>query len=168
MGRHLHRLREWLTVPEAAAHLSSAFGEQVTEAAVLRLGLDRQLGLSVNFVNPTPGWTCRVVRVADSDVVRPLQHVETAGKSHTMVGDVVLEEHYIVELEHQEEQQEIVIDGIWDLPMIASAQAEVEDRCQMLTGGPRVAGPESFGGVFVKQGNGPWCPATQVGFRPQG
>ena len=163
MGRHVHRLREWLTVPEAAAYLSSAFGEQVTEAEVLRLGLDGQLSLSVNFVNPTQGRTCRVVRVDDSDMVRPLQHVETAGKSHTMVGDVVLEEYYIVELEHQEEQQEIVIDGIWDLTMTASAKAEVEDRCQMLTGGPRVAGIESFGGVFVKQANGPWCQLRKSG-----
>ena len=80
-----------------------------------------------------------------------------------MVGDVVLEEYYIVELEHQEEQQEIVIDGIWDLTMTASAKAEVEDRCQMLTGGPRVAGIESFGGVFVKQANGPWCQLRKSG-----
>lgn len=47
----LFKLKEWLTIPEAANHLSIMFGEEVKEADVLRLGLDRHLKLSVNFVN---------------------------------------------------------------------------------------------------------------------
>ena len=47
----LFKLKEWLTIPETAKHLSIMFGEDVTEADVLRLGLDRHLKLSVNFVN---------------------------------------------------------------------------------------------------------------------
>lgn len=48
MAELLYRLKKWLTVPDAAAHLSIAFGEEVTEADVLRLGLDGHLTLSVN------------------------------------------------------------------------------------------------------------------------
>lgn len=47
----LLKLKEWLTVPDAARHLSIAFGEEVSEADVLRLALDGHLKLSVNFVN---------------------------------------------------------------------------------------------------------------------
>lgn len=45
------KLLEWLTVQDAAKHLSIVFGEEFTEAHVLRLALDGQLTLSVNFVN---------------------------------------------------------------------------------------------------------------------
>jgi hypothetical protein len=45
----LFRLREWLTLPEAARYLSGALSEQVGEADVLRHGLDGQLKLSVFF-----------------------------------------------------------------------------------------------------------------------
>lgn len=47
----LFKLKEWLTVPEAAKYLSLIFGEDVSEAEVLRLCLDGHLKLSVNFVN---------------------------------------------------------------------------------------------------------------------
>ena len=47
----LFKLKEWLTVPDAARHLSIVFGEEVSEADVLRLALDGHLKLSVYFVN---------------------------------------------------------------------------------------------------------------------
>ena len=37
MAELLYELREWLTVSDAATHLSIAFGQEVTEAEVLRL-----------------------------------------------------------------------------------------------------------------------------------
>ena len=55
MEELLYKLKEWLTAPDAAAHLSMALVEDVTEADVLQLALDGQLTLSVNFVNPTSG-----------------------------------------------------------------------------------------------------------------
>lgn len=47
----LFKLREWLTVAEAAKHLTILFGEDVTEADVLRLALDGHLRISIYFVN---------------------------------------------------------------------------------------------------------------------
>jgi hypothetical protein len=47
----IYKLREWLTVPEAAKQLSISFGEEVTEADILRLALEKHLRLSVYFVN---------------------------------------------------------------------------------------------------------------------
>lgn len=57
----LFKLKEWLTVPDAAKHLSIAFGEEVSEADVLRLALDGHLKLSVNFVNHAQARCGRVV-----------------------------------------------------------------------------------------------------------
>jgi hypothetical protein len=45
------KFKEWLTVPDAARHLSILFGEDVSEADVLQLALDGHLTLSVHFVN---------------------------------------------------------------------------------------------------------------------
>ena len=47
----LFKLKEWLTLKDTAQYLSVLFKEDVSEADVLRLGLDGCLKLSVNFVN---------------------------------------------------------------------------------------------------------------------
>ena len=49
--KKLLKLKDWVTVLEAARYLSILFGEDVTEADVLRLALDEHLALSINFVN---------------------------------------------------------------------------------------------------------------------
>jgi hypothetical protein len=56
MTSDLWALREWLTIAEAARYLSSAIGEKVGEADILRLGLDGQLKLSVHLPSGTKGW----------------------------------------------------------------------------------------------------------------
>lgn len=48
---NLFEMREYLTVEEAARHLSGIFAEEVSEADILRLALDGKLTLSVNLVN---------------------------------------------------------------------------------------------------------------------
>lgn len=57
----LFKLKEWLTVPDAARHLSIAFGEEVSEPDVLRLALDGHLKLSVIFVNHASAKRGKVV-----------------------------------------------------------------------------------------------------------
>jgi hypothetical protein len=63
----LFNLKEWLTIPEAARHLSIVFGEDVTEADVLRLALDRRLRLSVYFVNHAKARCGKVVTWDETD-----------------------------------------------------------------------------------------------------
>ena len=53
--KKLISFKPWLSLPDAARHLSILFGEDVSEAHVLRLGLDRHLTLSVDFVNHACG-----------------------------------------------------------------------------------------------------------------
>jgi hypothetical protein len=98
MAELLHKLRECLTIPEAAAHLSTAFGESVTEADVLRLGLDDHLTLSINYVNPVWGWLGRAstdagqrtreavaARTADQGIV-PLRRQNRRGQPVSVLG----------------------------------------------------------------------------------
>jgi hypothetical protein len=66
MGK-LFNLKEWLTVADAAQHLSIVFGEDVTEADVLRLALDGRLRLSVRFVNHAKARCGKVVRLEEVD-----------------------------------------------------------------------------------------------------
>jgi len=50
----LFKLKEWLTLADAARHLSIVFGEDVSEADLLQLALDRRLDLSVYFPSYEP------------------------------------------------------------------------------------------------------------------
>ena len=49
--KKLLNVKDWLTVADAARHLSILLGDDVSEADVLRLALDGHLTLSVHFVN---------------------------------------------------------------------------------------------------------------------
>jgi len=59
-------LKEWLTLPEAARHLSLIFGEEVNEGNVLRLALDGHLKLSVNFPNHVYARRGDIVSIEDA------------------------------------------------------------------------------------------------------
>jgi hypothetical protein len=62
----LFKLKKWLTLSEAARHLSIVFGEEVAKADVLRLALDRHLKLSVNFVNHARARCGKVVPMEEA------------------------------------------------------------------------------------------------------
>jgi hypothetical protein len=61
----LLKLRDWLTVPEAAQHLSMLSGDAIGEAHVLRFALDGRLKLSVFFPKPTPALLGTIITVED-------------------------------------------------------------------------------------------------------
>lgn len=62
----LLKLKEWLTVEDAAKRLSITAGEEVTEAHVLRLALDGHLILSVYFVNQARGTRGSIVPYSET------------------------------------------------------------------------------------------------------
>lgn len=63
----IYKFREWLTIPEATKHMSISFGEEVTQADVLRLALDGHLRLSVNFVNHARARCGKVISWEETD-----------------------------------------------------------------------------------------------------
>jgi hypothetical protein len=175
----LFKLKEWLTVPDAARHLSGVCGEPVTEADVLRLGLDGHLTLSVHLVNhararmgsvvsldqaetkimpaPGEGW--------NTDKSRRLAQLPrlTCGGSvgASIPADVVegLNDGTLmcvitdINLDGQQflhlDDRVVSISGVWDLAMIGAEALDVEHAYQQMTGGPEVTLTQ-LDGVFVK------------------
>ncbi|WP_431127588.1 hypothetical protein [Variovorax paradoxus] len=165
----LLRFKEWLTLEEAARHLAIMFGEQVTEADVLRLGLDGHLRLSVNFVNHTKGRRGRVAKYTraalnaamESDnlptdlewITWPAELTKSQsfpeavrGKPITSLVSLNLDdERYLTLGDHIGS-----LEGVWDLAMVGGERLDLEHSFQRLTGGPAVT-LQTLDGAFVQR-----------------
>ena len=115
--RKLLKLKEWLTVPDAARHLSILFGEEVSEADVLRLALDGQLTLSVFFVNHAKAHCGRIVPVKDAKVYK-LQMPDA--EAVLCIQGLRINEREVLELGESVES----INGVWDLPMLGAERLD--------------------------------------------
>ena len=137
----LFKLKEWVTVPDAAKNLSIVFGEDVTEADVLRLALDGHLKLSVNFVNHAVArsakWIPRAEYTELIELERALGKIsQTSGKPILKYGERVMP-----------------IEGVWDLAMIGAERLDVEHQYQLMTGGAPVT-LVNIDGTFVTSYDG--------------
>ena len=140
--KKLLRLKDWLTVPDAARHLSILFGEDVTEADVLRFGLDGRLTLSTYFVNPKFGRCGKIIpeiSTKSENVKRAIKEgcLLKKGGAFSFVGDIAL------------------FEGVWDLSMLGAERTQVEHKYQSLTGGPEVR-LFSADGALVNRPDGTW------------
>lgn len=151
----LFKLREWLTLDEAARHLSVVVSEQVTPSDILRLCLDGHLVLSVNFVNHSQAKRGKVVGVEDAEwqefpsgmaEMFPGLPEDHDGKPIQYMRSLNLDDERFLTLESKVEK----IVGVWDLPLIGSERLDVEHRFQILTGGPAVT-LTGLDGAFVQQ-----------------
>jgi hypothetical protein len=153
--KKLLKPKDWLTVPDAARHLSILFGVDVSEADVLRFALDGHLTLSVHFVNQVPA---QVGKLIHREALGPL------GKEYVKMS----EDEYIRLHESLGIGTKLWIDndrlfsyndkveylyGIWDLPMIGAELYDVERSYQILTGGPGVESL-TMEGPFVNRSDG--------------
>src|ERR1700722_180618 len=173
----LFSFKEWLTLDDAAKHLSVLFGEEVTRADILRLALDERLTLSVDFVNHAnarkgklrPIEEC-VVSIFPSRVRNPkevldgflkkvpyadLDRLAPEIREALNTGEMIL---LPAGLPYREKEFLVLddavgsISGVWDLPMIGGEALDVEHRYQMETGGPSVT-LLTLEGAFVERGN---------------
>ena len=156
----LLKLKEWVTVADAARHLSIMFGEDVSEADVLRLALDRALTLSVNFVNGAHARPGRIVEASEARHVDvPVDFTATSkakepseyegGWTKLCLGIHLVGSSQVIDLE----KRIVELDGVYDLPMIGGERLEIEHRYQQLTGGPAVTSV-AMDGAFVSAQNG--------------
>ena len=107
--KKLLKLKEWLTVSDAAKHLSILFGEEVVEADVLRLALDGHLTLSVLFVN---GASARCGQITmDTRLV-----IDSILNSSLHPGLVNLDGDNALMLD----EKTVSLDGVWDLTITRS------------------------------------------------
>lgn len=146
---------------DAAKHLSIAFGEEVSKADVLRLGLDRHLKLSVNFVNKARAKLGKIVPIEDAQYrefpAEWVNHIpnlpeEAKDKPLMVLDGLNIDDRCVLELE----DEVVSLDGVWNLPMIGGEQLDVEHQYQMLTGGPAVT-LETMEGAFVEKPGGVMC-----------
>lgn len=135
----LFNLKEWVTLPEAAKHLSVVLGEEVTEADLLHFALDGRLTLSINLVNGAQARCGRIVGpeciewfdiphpdlTSDSDPATPAYF--RLMSSLRLHGD---REEYV-----NLSKGVVSIDGVWDLPLLGGDRLDIEHRLQMLIGG---------------------------------
>lgn len=156
----LTRLKEWLTLDDAAKHLSIMFGEEVAVADVLRLALDDRLTLSVNFVNETYALVGTIKEASEARHVDfPVDpgaalKAKAPGEYHggwtkLCMGLRLRDSTKVIDLE----EGIVALQGVYDLPMIGGERLEVEHRFQRMTGGPSVTAVP-MDGAFVSLGRG--------------
>ena len=149
----LFKLREWLTLADAAQHLSIMFGEDVREADVLRLALDGHLKLSVRFVNTASARRGTFVSLEEKIASFEGIKFEMLPNSSKDAAIKMISELYpeggILEIG----KEIVTLDGVWDLPMIGSEELDVEHEYQILTDGPAVT-LQNLEGVFVAGSDG--------------
>ena len=131
----LLKLKEWLTVADAARHLSVLFGEEVGEADVLRLALDGRQKLSVFLASPTWSLLGTLINVDDMS-----EHFPTDGYTWVEEGDPWYDRDHNIKARRRnlynewvsskdtlivdggrnqvlEVKSEVEIEGVWDLTM---------------------------------------------------
>jgi hypothetical protein len=156
----LVKLKEWLTLDDAAKHLSIMFGEDVGVADVLRLALDYRLTLSINFVNEAYALVGSIKEASEARHVDFPADMAAASKAKTpgeyqggwkklCMGVRLVGSSKVIDLE----REIVALRGVYDLPMIGGERLEVEDRFQQMTGGPAVTAV-SMDGAFVSLGGG--------------
>lgn len=155
----LFNLKAWLTVVDAARHLSIVFGEEATEADVLRLALDGHLKLSVNFVNHASARCGTVVPIENAKYYdfSSMLDANLPAMKHNGKPLIVLEGFKLNDKEVLELEEDVVyLDEVYDLPMIGNEQLDIEHKYQQLTGGPKVT-LQGLDGAFVKSQDGQLC-----------
>ena len=156
----LLKLKEWLSVEDAARHLSIMFGEQVTEADILRLALDSRLTLSLNFVNDVYGRTGVIKEASEARHIDVPADMAAAAKVKApdeyrgawrklCMGIRLVGSTKVIDLE----EGIVKLHGVYDLPMIGGERLDIEHRFQQLTGGPAVTAV-AIDGAFVSASNG--------------
>jgi len=157
----LFKLREWLTIPEAAKRMSISFGEEVTEADVLRLALDGHLRLSVNFVNHAKARCGKPTAIEDAEWIEypaaliatlPGIPQEAKGKPLRYLKGLNIDGERCLSLS----DDVVTLRGVWDLPMMGAEQSDLEHKFQMLTGGPAIT-LQNLNGAFVEGPDGTLC-----------
>lgn len=175
--KKLFNLKKWLTLQEAAKYLSLLFNEDVSEADVLRLGLDGHLTLSVYFVNHTQGRITHITPITEAkkyivpsttdlpprmieeqckllevmDLPDDIQKGIKDGSLTMVLAGTVINKNEV--LQHDYDDSITSLSGIWDLPMIGGERLDVEHMYQQLTDGPEVT-LTCLDGAFVKRPDG--------------
>ena len=117
----LFNLKKWLTIPDAAKHFSIIFGEEVTEADVLRLGLDEKLTISLYLIQAIAKKAIRF-QIPSKDILSIINSGDCyfIGDRATAILKIMSDEI-------------IYLEGLVNLPMLGSERLIVEDKYRELS-----------------------------------
>jgi hypothetical protein len=150
----LFKLKEWLTLEEAASHISTVLGESVNVADIYRLALDNHLKLSANFVNGSQAKLGKRVKINDI-------------KFNYITKDMFTDESLDIPIQYPSNGELRIEDcpdsdflsfddkvssihGVWDLTMLGSEAIDIEFYYQQMTSGLEVT-LVGLEGVFLEK-----------------
>ncbi len=156
----LFKLKEWVTVSDAARHLSQIVNEPVSEADVYQMALDGHLKISVHFPNRAKARMGRVLPYKDVprkelptlDGKGTFTHLDGYSLNGIPEGELPDSEAPFIHFE----ETVVSIDGIWDLAMQGNERIDIEFELQQLIGGPEVT-MTNVAGTFLNRVDGTWA-----------
>jgi hypothetical protein len=140
----LLKLKEWLTVPDAARHLSTLLEPGVGEADVLRLALDGRLKLSVFFPKATPAFSGAMIVTDNLTDHLPDDRVWTSEGNEEDDFDAYMQEYYgwssnedtiLIEKTTKQVLQVAThceVSGVFDLAMLGGVRDYIEHEYRRL------------------------------------
>lgn len=153
----LLKLKEWVTIPDAAKHLSTILEEEINVSDVLQLAVDGHVGLSVLLPNRAKALVGRVMpfkevpRMELPLGVEPLDCPDGFPITPLVPGDRLTAETPFVHFESGVK----TIDGLWDLAMIGNEKIDIENELQVRIGGPEIK--LVCIGTYLKRDDGTWA-----------
>ncbi len=149
----LFKLKEWLTLDEAVAHISNVLGEPATIADLYRFALDGHLTLSVDFVNHAQARKGKWLKTDQIEFILMENNIITGEKFPIPYN---MPKNYEIRVSEDDwitlEQPVVSIKGIWDLTMVGAERLDIEHYYQQETSGLEVT-LVAIDGVFVQQGD---------------
>ena len=156
----LFKLKKWVTIPDAARHLSQIVNEPVCEADVLQMALDGHIKLSVDFPNRAKARIGRVIPYKDVphhelpslDGKRALTYADGYPLHDLKDGEQLQGETPFIHFGNEV----VSIEGLWDLAMQGNERIDIEFDLQNLIGGPEVT-MVNIEGTFLNRSDGTWA-----------
>ncbi|MEY8689642.1 MAG: hypothetical protein AB9M53_07165 [Leptothrix sp. (in: b-proteobacteria)] len=139
----LLKLKEWLTLEDAAKHLSNMFSEEVSVADLLQFCLHGHLTLSVNIINGAKAKFGKITPIEETDwtFLPGFGDID----SIRVPNGILIDSNRIL----KPSGEVASITGIYDLPMIGGEALDVQHKYHQITGGPAVT-LHCLNGVFLK------------------
>ena len=145
----LFNLKNWLTIEEAAKHLSALLQEEVSAADVLQLGIDQKLQISVRFVNHVYALRGKIINLADASY-KEIPALSSPDKNGT---SKFVRIYNGVRIGHDQifesDDTLITLTGVWDLPMLGGEYLDVVNSYQLMTNQADVE-LITLDGVFIR------------------
>lgn len=127
----LFELKNWLSIPEAAKHLTSTLEEEVTAADVLRLALDGHLKLSAHIGNDVKARRGKLIPINEADY-KEAKSFNSEGTVRLYGGIIVLtngQESHIIKIDNEI----FKLNGLYDLPMLGAERNRIEYEYCLIT-----------------------------------